>query len=293
VVDHVILLASDDSGLLVFGVIVGIAAIALFAWIGSKIGESRGSKDSGALMGGLLGPIGLIAAAVNDKRPVCPHCSTRCQATANVCPACRHEIVAIKCADGGVRMVKPDEVDRELAAEIRKPDECRAAMRRAFAENKAKPFWRRNLSMSVDPRDYAPRQTVSHVTTAKRAEPAMPERADPALLECPFCFGEVNPKATVCRHCQREIAFVQMADGSVRMFKAEDALYAQTEQDKLREGSGPSPAILHVITKLESLRNDKLREGSGPSPEPPPPPSLHSPGVLRIPMPPPLPPRNN
>jgi hypothetical protein len=56
----------------------------------------------------------------------------------------------------------------------------------------------------------------------------------PSKTECPFCFGEVNPKATVCRHYRREIAFVRMADDSIKMFKAEDAFYAQEEQDRLR-----------------------------------------------------------
>jgi len=70
-----------------------VASVVLFGIIGYFVGEKREAGGIGALLGILLGPIGvLIAAIVADERKKCPQCLERINTGAKICASCRTQI---------------------------------------------------------------------------------------------------------------------------------------------------------------------------------------------------------
>ena len=64
-----------------------------FAVIGSAIGEKKGRKNTGIVLGLLLGPIGLIIILAMDGDKIsCPHCKTKISPRATSCPRCTKDI---------------------------------------------------------------------------------------------------------------------------------------------------------------------------------------------------------
>lgn len=75
-----------------------IAAAVTCAFIGSKIASEKEAENAGFLAGLLLGPFGLLLAAVIDSRPCCPTCGTRLNRRPSLCPSCATRFVW---SDGG------------------------------------------------------------------------------------------------------------------------------------------------------------------------------------------------
>ena len=65
-----------------------IIAATVCAFIGKAIGSQKESAVAGFLSGFLLGPFGLLLAAVLDGRPCCPTCGSRLNRRPSVCPGC-------------------------------------------------------------------------------------------------------------------------------------------------------------------------------------------------------------
>lgn len=72
---------------------------ALLCWIamgalGALLGYAKSRPVLGAILGFLLGPIGLaIIFVMSDKpRQTCPHCRSRIDAQATVCPKCTRDV---------------------------------------------------------------------------------------------------------------------------------------------------------------------------------------------------------
>ena len=64
-----------------------------FAVIGSAIGEKKGRKNTGIVLGLLLGPFGLIIILAMDGDKIsCPHCKTKISPRATSCPRCTKDI---------------------------------------------------------------------------------------------------------------------------------------------------------------------------------------------------------
>ena len=58
--------------------------------VGYAIADQKNAGMPGFWLGLLLGPIGIVIAAVAlDNRPQCPACRSRIERGASVCPACR------------------------------------------------------------------------------------------------------------------------------------------------------------------------------------------------------------
>ncbi len=68
-----------------------------FFFLGGAIGNSRGRKTAGRLLGLFLGPLGLIIAAVLPREGRrCPYCCEVVYPGATVCPHCRQSIASPK-----------------------------------------------------------------------------------------------------------------------------------------------------------------------------------------------------
>ena len=71
---------------------VGIGLL-IFAFIGRLIGQTRGQAGTGAFMGALLGPVGLVGAAfLPDKRRQCPACKGHVPDDARKCMHCGDDL---------------------------------------------------------------------------------------------------------------------------------------------------------------------------------------------------------
>jgi hypothetical protein len=69
-----------------------------FGFIGYFIGANREAGAAGALMGVLLGPIGILIAAISaDGRKKCPQCLERVNTNAKICASCRTPLEWISC----------------------------------------------------------------------------------------------------------------------------------------------------------------------------------------------------
>ena len=82
------------EGLIFVWIIVGIAC----ALIGKAIGSQKEAESGGFWSGLLLGPFGLLLAAVIDGRPYCPTCGSRLNRRPSVCPGCE---TRFEWSDGG------------------------------------------------------------------------------------------------------------------------------------------------------------------------------------------------
>ncbi len=75
-----------------------IALISVLAWavpggtLGAIVGYLRRAPAVGAMLGGLFGPLGVVAALAIDNRPYCTHCSGRLEDTAETCPHCHADL---------------------------------------------------------------------------------------------------------------------------------------------------------------------------------------------------------
>lgn len=70
-----------------------LALAALFAALGYFVGRTKGRPDEGAVLGLVLGPLGLlIILLVEDKRPRCPHCREAIAPGAEICPHCQQRL---------------------------------------------------------------------------------------------------------------------------------------------------------------------------------------------------------
>jgi hypothetical protein len=58
-------------------------------FIGYAIGSNKNAGGFGFVLGFLLGPIGVVAAALADMRAACPHCGTKLNGQPANCPACK------------------------------------------------------------------------------------------------------------------------------------------------------------------------------------------------------------
>jgi hypothetical protein len=72
-----------------------LAAI-VCALIGAGVGRQRGQQDTGLLLGLLLGPVGVVVAALlpdraEERRP-CPHCAEMIRVAASVCRFCGRDV---------------------------------------------------------------------------------------------------------------------------------------------------------------------------------------------------------
>lgn len=79
------------EAVLVLAVLAGVlAACGVGGWI---VGRSKEKAVEGALLGAMLGPLGVLAAAALDGRPQCPECRGRLPgAGGRVCPHCRADL---------------------------------------------------------------------------------------------------------------------------------------------------------------------------------------------------------
>ena len=65
-----------------------VATMIICAIFGGNLGNQREAFGTGALLGLLLGPFGVIAAALVDGREQCPQCQERIFKQALICPHC-------------------------------------------------------------------------------------------------------------------------------------------------------------------------------------------------------------
>lgn len=86
---------SDGQQLILIVLGAGLSLLA-FAFVGRLIGQKRGQADAGALLGAILGPLGLIGAAfLPDKRRQCPACKGGVPDDARKCMHCG-EVLPVK-----------------------------------------------------------------------------------------------------------------------------------------------------------------------------------------------------
>jgi RNA polymerase subunit RPABC4/transcription elongation factor Spt4 len=63
------------------------------ALLGGAVGKPRMAYVTGLLLGLFFGPLGVFVAYAIDKRPQCPHCSTRLNGLARQCPMCHARLL--------------------------------------------------------------------------------------------------------------------------------------------------------------------------------------------------------
>jgi len=72
-----------------------IALLCVLAWtvpsgtLGAVVGYLRRAPAVGAMLGGLFGPLGVVAALAIDNRPYCTKCCGRLEDMAETCPHCQ------------------------------------------------------------------------------------------------------------------------------------------------------------------------------------------------------------
>ena len=69
-----------------------VAYVAAFGIAGMLIGGNKNAEVAGVFLGVLLGPIGLLIAAIVDNRHMCPQCGVRLNGTPAICPGCSDEL---------------------------------------------------------------------------------------------------------------------------------------------------------------------------------------------------------
>jgi hypothetical protein len=82
-------------------VLIFVVLLVVFAFVGSAIGQWKGRRTAGFLLGLLLGPLGcLIALCLERKTNLCPRCKTSNSAGSKFCSACSTSLdasVVIEC----------------------------------------------------------------------------------------------------------------------------------------------------------------------------------------------------
>jgi hypothetical protein len=59
------------------------------AGFGKALGSNKNAGKEGFFLGLVLGPIGVVVAALYDLRPACPHCGTKLNSHPEICPGCK------------------------------------------------------------------------------------------------------------------------------------------------------------------------------------------------------------
>lgn len=75
------------------GLAVLIGGALFFGAVGYVVGNGKRQGTAGALLGALLGPIGVLAAFFIPHRKKCPHCFHGVDPRARICPHCRTPLV--------------------------------------------------------------------------------------------------------------------------------------------------------------------------------------------------------
>ncbi|MCS7239434.1 MAG: DUF4339 domain-containing protein [Thermoguttaceae bacterium] len=70
-----------------------IISMVVCALLGGAVGKPRMAYITGLLLGLFFGPLGVFVAYAIDKRPECPHCSTRLNGLARQCPMCHARLL--------------------------------------------------------------------------------------------------------------------------------------------------------------------------------------------------------
>lgn len=70
-----------------------IVSMVVCALLGGAVGKPRMAYVTGLLLGLFFGPLGVFVAYAIDKRPQCPHCSTRLNGLARQCPMCHARLL--------------------------------------------------------------------------------------------------------------------------------------------------------------------------------------------------------
>ena len=73
--------------------LAAVAWIFVFGVLGWLVGARKDSETFGAILGVLLGPLGVLIAALIDNRPMCQQCGTRLNASPKICPGCREAVI--------------------------------------------------------------------------------------------------------------------------------------------------------------------------------------------------------
>jgi len=94
----------------IYWVIIVLCSAVIFAILGYSIGEKREAADVGVFLGFFLGPIGLLATACLDNRPICPNCGGRLNGTPKVCQHCKNRL---EWSDGKPKEIAPQEKEQE------------------------------------------------------------------------------------------------------------------------------------------------------------------------------------
>jgi len=141
--------------------------------LGAMIGSAKQAAATGALVGFIFGPLGVIAAFAVDGRPRCPQCQVRIDGKPNECPQCGAALgeivgVAFNCQRCG----------REL----------RADKVAGHGDFMTCPF-------------------CNELTGIKLQKPAPPKSITSNRLQpCPDCGHDVSRRAKACPQCGCPIA---------------------------------------------------------------------------------------
>ncbi len=72
---------------------VGVVVLAIvFSELGRLVGSKKNAGGWGAVLGLMMGPLGILITVFIDNRPTCPQCSTRLNGTPVVCPGCHNSL---------------------------------------------------------------------------------------------------------------------------------------------------------------------------------------------------------
>lgn len=70
-----------------------IISMVICALLGGAVGKPRMAYVTGLFLGLFFGPLGVFVAYAIDKRPQCPHCTTRLNGLARQCPMCHARLL--------------------------------------------------------------------------------------------------------------------------------------------------------------------------------------------------------
>jgi RNA polymerase subunit RPABC4/transcription elongation factor Spt4 len=98
----------DDSGTLLFFVICYAIVFGVAGWV---MGKDKGIPDVGALLGAVLGPIGLVITAyMEGNREHCRFCSELVSPDASICPHCQQDLWTTNFQPRALVYPDPDDV---------------------------------------------------------------------------------------------------------------------------------------------------------------------------------------
>jgi hypothetical protein len=80
--------AMDATGIVFFCAVGWI----ICGFLGGLVGNAKNAAGSGAVLGFLFGPLGVLVAFAVDGRPECPYCKGRIEPRATTCQHCRKSL---------------------------------------------------------------------------------------------------------------------------------------------------------------------------------------------------------